>query len=324
MPGLGWFYLVRGPPDAARDVGARLLDHGGGDAAIRRSSSPRHNTLGVASFYGGEFEAALAPSRARRSSSTIRQAHSPTRSPAFRHTSTGRVVPVHAAWALWVLGYPARAAARMREALELAHSIEHPFSVGPRPSLRRAFHVSLGESARRSRNRQSGGGPVDRAWLRRRPLVGELPPGWACAETGGKRTASRRCARGSPLPGDPAGMLASPLPGVAGRDVCELGRPAEDGEGSRGRRHWPPATESGELTTGRPSLHRVRRTTLRAVRGRMPSRLSSRRSRSRGDSARSRSSSARRRLEPALGAPGEDAGSSRAACGGLRLVHRRV
>ena len=36
---------------------------------------------------------------------------------------------IQAAWALWMLGYPDRAAARSQEALALARSLDHPFSV---------------------------------------------------------------------------------------------------------------------------------------------------------------------------------------------------
>jgi predicted ATPase len=35
----------------------------------------------------------------------------------------------HAAWSLWILGYPDQALQRMREALTLAHALAHPFSL---------------------------------------------------------------------------------------------------------------------------------------------------------------------------------------------------
>src|SRR5262249_40765151 len=55
---LGWFYLMGGPSDAARDVGTRLatMAEATGDPAILLAA---HNVLGLVSFYRGEFEAAL-------------------------------------------------------------------------------------------------------------------------------------------------------------------------------------------------------------------------------------------------------------------------
>jgi predicted ATPase len=41
----------------------------------------------------------------------------------------GVVCHAHAAWALWLLGYPAHALARIHEALALAHALAHPYSL---------------------------------------------------------------------------------------------------------------------------------------------------------------------------------------------------
>ena len=52
------------------------------------------------------------------------QQHSPNRSLVFRAgQDPGVACTVHAAWTLWLLGYPGRAAARMREALTFARSL---------------------------------------------------------------------------------------------------------------------------------------------------------------------------------------------------------
>jgi predicted ATPase len=48
---------------------------------------------------------------------------------------------VYAAWTLQLLGYPARAAARMREALALARSLDHPFSVAYACHFAASFHL---------------------------------------------------------------------------------------------------------------------------------------------------------------------------------------
>ena len=141
---LGWFYLVRGSQGAARDVGRRLLAmaEATGDPAIFLAA---HHTLGFVSFYGGEFETALAHLE-RGIELYDPEAHSPTRSSAFRlNVDTGMSCTLHAAWTLWVLGYPARAVARMQEALELAHSIDHPFSLAHAYRFAAAFHQSRRE-----------------------------------------------------------------------------------------------------------------------------------------------------------------------------------
>src|SRR5438094_7696503 len=74
------------------------------------------------------------------------KAHSPTRSSAFRfNVDAGTSCSLHAAWTLWVLGYPARAVERMQEALELAHSIDHPFSLAHAYRFAAAVHQSRRE-----------------------------------------------------------------------------------------------------------------------------------------------------------------------------------
>ncbi len=144
LPGLGWYYLVRGSLAAARDVGRRLMTmaEATGDTAILLAA---HNTLGVASFYGGEFEAALTHLE-RGMELYDPDAHSPNRSSALRLIiDSGVSCIVHAAWTLWALGYPARAAVRMREALELSRKIAHPFSLAHGCRSAAAFHHCLRE-----------------------------------------------------------------------------------------------------------------------------------------------------------------------------------
>ncbi|PYO52769.1 MAG: hypothetical protein DMD83_25200, partial [Candidatus Rokuibacteriota bacterium] len=142
--GLGWFYLVRGPSRAARDVGRRLgaMAEATQDPAIVLAG---HNAIGLVSFYEGEFEAAL---------THLEQGielydpgdHSPNRSLAFRGgLDPGLSCTCHVAWTLWVLGYPARAAARMREALVLARSLDHPFTLAHACRFAATFHLSRRE-----------------------------------------------------------------------------------------------------------------------------------------------------------------------------------
>ena len=124
---LGWFYLIRGSQDAARDVGARLL------AMAETTRDPAfslvaHHALGVASFYGGEFETALA--HLERGIELYDPGAQPDAvRPRSASPGSGMSCMLHAGWALWVLGYPARAVVRLQEAIELAHSIDHPFSL---------------------------------------------------------------------------------------------------------------------------------------------------------------------------------------------------
>jgi DNA-binding winged helix-turn-helix (wHTH) protein/predicted ATPase len=140
MRALRWFYLVRGPSDSAREVAERLATMAAatGDPAMLLAT---HNALGLVSFYRGEFEAAL-DHLDRGIALYDPTPLSPTRSPGFRtHQDPGVSCTTHAGSTLWMLGYPARAAARMREALALAHSIEHPFTLAHTHFFVAAFHL---------------------------------------------------------------------------------------------------------------------------------------------------------------------------------------
>lgn len=146
LPGLGWFYLILGSLPAARDVGQRLrsMAESTGDTAILLAA---HNTLGVASFYGGDFTEALGDLE-RGSELYDPVAHSPTRASAPRLTiDSGLSCLVHAAWILWVLGHPARAATRMREALAMVRAAGHPFSLAHAYRSAAAFHHCLRDRA---------------------------------------------------------------------------------------------------------------------------------------------------------------------------------
>src|SRR5262249_61292866 len=69
------------------------------------------------------------------------QQHSPNRLPAFwGGHDTGVSCAVHAAWSLWALGYPARAAARMRDALDWARAEAHPFTLAFAYHFAASFH----------------------------------------------------------------------------------------------------------------------------------------------------------------------------------------
>src|SRR6185369_9550053 len=68
------------------------------------------------------------------------------RSSAFRNVlDPGVSCTAHAGWTLWMLGYPDRAAVRMREACALADTIAHPFTTAHAYRFAAGFHLSRRE-----------------------------------------------------------------------------------------------------------------------------------------------------------------------------------
>jgi DNA-binding winged helix-turn-helix (wHTH) protein/predicted ATPase len=139
LNGLFGFYVTRAELGVARELAEQLsmMAKTTDDTGVLLGA---HNAAGMASFYGGDFVAALAhleqgievydPER-----------HNPNRSPAFwGGHDAGVSCAVHAAFALWVLGHPDRAAARMQQALTWARSISHPFTLAFACHFAAAFH----------------------------------------------------------------------------------------------------------------------------------------------------------------------------------------
>jgi predicted ATPase/DNA-binding winged helix-turn-helix (wHTH) protein len=142
--GLGRFHHSRGEVEIARGIAARLLAiaETTRDAAARFAAE---GALGIVAFYVGDFEAALAHVE-RGLALYDPERHSPNHATAFRAgQDPGVSCAIYAAWALQVLGYPARAAARMREALTLARSLAHPFTLAYACHFAAGFHLSRGE-----------------------------------------------------------------------------------------------------------------------------------------------------------------------------------
>ena len=138
--GLGRFHQSRGELQIARGLGARLLAiaDSTGDTTVRLAG---HNAMGIMAFHAGEFESALAH---------LQQgihlydpgAHGPDRSIAFQAAQDpGVSCMVYEAWTHQLLGRPARAAARMREALGLARSLGHLFTAAYACHLAAGFHL---------------------------------------------------------------------------------------------------------------------------------------------------------------------------------------
>jgi DNA-binding winged helix-turn-helix (wHTH) protein/predicted ATPase len=136
--GIGRFYVVRGEFKTARDVGTYLLTM----AEATRDPTlllAAHNALGIVSLYSGEFETAL-DHLERGIERNDSDEPDPSRPRAFRLVPPVVTCAIHAAWTLWILGYPDRAAARAREALALARSLDHPFGLSYACHLAAALH----------------------------------------------------------------------------------------------------------------------------------------------------------------------------------------
>jgi DNA-binding winged helix-turn-helix (wHTH) protein/predicted ATPase len=179
--GIGRFHLSRGELQIARDVSTRLLSiadttH---DAAVGLAA---HNAVGIMAFYAGEFEAALA--HVEQSSRLYDPGqHSPNRSATFRAgQDPGVWCAVYAAWTLQLLGHPARAAARMREALALARSLDHPFSVVYACHFAASFHLYRRERDAVQELEDESLAYATEHGFRLFPLMGAIHHGWVLSE----------------------------------------------------------------------------------------------------------------------------------------------
>ena len=129
--GLWRFYVVRSQFHIARELGETLL------RLAQRAHDPArsviaHNALGVTWFWLGvlpaarqHVEAGIALyTPAQRHALEFRTGHDP-----------GVSCRIYAALALWLLGYPHQALARLYEALALAHELAHPFTLAYAQSM---------------------------------------------------------------------------------------------------------------------------------------------------------------------------------------------
>jgi predicted ATPase len=123
--GLWRFYLARPQLHTARELGDTLL------RLAQQAHDPAlaviaHAALGVTWFCLG----ALPVARPHLEEAIARDTSDQRRAPVFRMgQDLGVGCRVHAAWTLWVLGYPAQALACLHDALALAHALSHPFSL---------------------------------------------------------------------------------------------------------------------------------------------------------------------------------------------------
>ena len=140
LVGLSGYYLTRADLRAARDVADQFLTLADAteDAAIFLGA---HNAAGMVSFYAGDFADAL--DHLEKGLTVYEpQRHGPGHWPAFwGGHDPGVSCAAYCAWALWALGYPVRAAARMQQALDWARSAAYPFTLANARSIAAVFHV---------------------------------------------------------------------------------------------------------------------------------------------------------------------------------------
>jgi predicted ATPase len=123
--GQWWFYLVRAQLHTARELGEALLRLAH-QAPAPALSVAAHYALGFTWFNLGVLPAA----RQYLEEGIARYTPEQRRAPVFRiGQDLGVACQANAARALWLLGYPAQALARVHEALALAHALSHPFSL---------------------------------------------------------------------------------------------------------------------------------------------------------------------------------------------------
>jgi len=123
--GLWMSNFVSGQLPTARELGEELLAL----AQNAQDSAPlveAHRALGTVLFFQGE----LAAGRAHLEQALEHYDPELHRSHVFRYGQDPAVTCLaYAAWALWALGYPDLALKRSREALALAETLDHPFTL---------------------------------------------------------------------------------------------------------------------------------------------------------------------------------------------------
>jgi DNA-binding winged helix-turn-helix (wHTH) protein/predicted ATPase len=179
--GLGRFHQGRGELEIARGLGTRLLAIANAtrDAIVSLAAA---NAMGIMEFYAGDFDAALA--HLERAIGLYEPGeHSPNRSSAFRAgQDPGVSCMVYAGLTLQALGYPTRAAARMREALALARSLDHPFSVVYACHFAAGFHIFGREPEAVQELESTALAHATEYGYRLFSTMGAIHRGWALAE----------------------------------------------------------------------------------------------------------------------------------------------
>jgi hypothetical protein len=124
--GLWRFYLVRSQFHTVRELGETVL------RLAQQAHDPAlaviaHSALGYTSFCLG----ALPVARQHLEEAIARDTPDQHRAPVFRiGQDPGVGCRAYAARALWLLGYPDQALARLHEVLTVAHALSHPYTLG--------------------------------------------------------------------------------------------------------------------------------------------------------------------------------------------------
>jgi predicted ATPase len=125
LHGLWLFYFVRGELQIGQELGEQLLTLAQ-RVQDRTFLLEAHRALGTTLLFLGE----LVPARAHLEEGLILYDLEQHRSLTLRYGQDSKVTCLgYAAWALWLLGYPDQAQARMHEMLTLAQELSHPFTL---------------------------------------------------------------------------------------------------------------------------------------------------------------------------------------------------
>lgn len=141
LRGLWAFYFVRAEYPSARELSEQLLKlaEREGDSAYALEA---HRAMGMTLQCMGDFAPAL--QHLERGS----ELYDPQRhgEHAFRYgNDPGMVCLIYGATALWFLGYPQRALDRLEDGLQLAHELNHPFTLTQALALATSLHQLRGE-----------------------------------------------------------------------------------------------------------------------------------------------------------------------------------
>jgi predicted ATPase len=134
--GLWSYHLVRAELQTAHALGAQLL------TLAQHTQDPvmllmAHRTLGATLYSLGVFTAAHAHLA---QGIALYDAKHPRASVLLYGEDAGVTCRCHAAFTLWVLGYPAQGLARSQEAVTLAQQMAHPHSLAYALGMAAAFH----------------------------------------------------------------------------------------------------------------------------------------------------------------------------------------
>ena len=159
--GLWRFHLVRSQLHTAREIGDTLLGlaHQAHDPAL---AVVAHYALGVTWFCLGTLPAA----RQHLEDGIVLHTRPAPWAGVPHRPRSGCRLPSLCRWALWCLGYPAQALARLHEALTLAHELSHPYSL----AFVRCWAAMVSQwrrDAGRARARRGRRRTLDRAGLSR-------------------------------------------------------------------------------------------------------------------------------------------------------------